>query len=119
MKELICIICPRGCHLQVDETRNYAVRGNFCKRGEEYGKNELQHPVRVLTSIVRIEGAAHACCPVKTDGGIPKDQIFGAMDALKPVVLKAPVKMGDVIVKDVCGTSVCWIATKTMDRIED
>ena len=25
MKELICIVCPKGCHLKVDETNDYSV----------------------------------------------------------------------------------------------
>lgn len=37
MKELICIVCPRGCHLKVDEANDYAVTGNSCPRGAEYG----------------------------------------------------------------------------------
>ena len=28
MKELICIVCPKGCHLRVDEDNGYAVTGN-------------------------------------------------------------------------------------------
>ena len=41
MKELICIVCPKGCHLKVDEENGCAVTGNGCPRGAEYGKNEL------------------------------------------------------------------------------
>ena len=33
MKELICIVCPKGCHLRVDEDNGYAVTGNGCPRG--------------------------------------------------------------------------------------
>ena len=47
MKELICIVCPKGCHLRVDEAQDYRVTGNGCPRGEEYGKMELTHPTRV------------------------------------------------------------------------
>ena len=31
-KELICISCPKGCHLKVDEEAN-KVTGNGCPRG--------------------------------------------------------------------------------------
>ena len=51
MTELICITCPKGCHLRVDEEKGFAVTGNSCPRGAEYGRNELQHPVRTVTSI--------------------------------------------------------------------
>ena len=47
MKELICIVCPKGCHLKVDEENGCAVTGNGCPRGAEYGKSELLHPTRL------------------------------------------------------------------------
>ena len=56
MTELICIVCPKGCHLKVDEENGYRVTGNSCKRGEEYGKKELTNPTRVITSTVRVTG---------------------------------------------------------------
>ena len=40
MKELVCIVCPKGCRLSVDEENGFAVTGNSCPRGEEYGKRE-------------------------------------------------------------------------------
>ena len=46
MTELICIGCPRGCHLKVDEENGYQVTGNNCPIGAEYGKNELTNPTR-------------------------------------------------------------------------
>ena len=73
MKELICIVCPKGCHLKVDETNDYKVTGNGCPRGEEYGKIELTHPTRVVTSTVQCSGGAHPRCPVKTSAPIPKE----------------------------------------------
>ena len=112
MTELICIVCPRGCHLSVDEENGYAVTGNSCERGAEYGKQEVQNPVRVLTSTVYVEGADGRCCPVKTNGAVPKKDIFRVMAKLKGLTVKAPVKTGDVVVKDVCGTGADWVATK-------
>ena len=67
MANIICIVCPKGCRLTVDEN-TLAVTGNGCPRGAEYGKNELTHPVRVVTSTVRVEGADICRCPVKTAG---------------------------------------------------
>ena len=72
MKELVCIVCPKGCRLSVDEENGYAVTGNSCPRGEEYGKNELRDPHRAVTSTVHISGAMHPRLPVKTDGEIKK-----------------------------------------------
>ena len=38
MKEFICIECPKGCHLKVDDDLN--VTGNTCPRGKVYAINE-------------------------------------------------------------------------------
>ena len=76
MKELICIVCPKGCRLRVDENDGYKVTGNTCPRGEEYGKMELTNPTRTITSTVAVRGAAHPRCPVKTTKPIPKGLIF-------------------------------------------
>ena len=76
MTELICITCPKGCHLRVDEEKGFAVTGNSCPRGAEYGRNELQHPVRTVTSTVRIQGADLPRLPVKTDRPLAKEKIF-------------------------------------------
>ena len=105
MANIICIVCPKGCRLTVDEN-TLAVTGNGCPRGAEYGKNELTHPVRVVTSTVRVEGADICRCPVKTAGSVPKEKMFAVMDALDGVCLHAPVHCGDVVLADVCGTGV-------------
>ena len=114
MKELICIVCPKGCHLKVDEEKGYAVTGNGCPRGAEYGKIELTHPTRVVTSTVRCVGGTHPRCPVKTDGAIPKGLIREAMGLLDSVTLTAPVALGQVAVANVCGTGVNFVTTRAM-----
>ena len=37
MKEIICIVCPNGCTLNVEKNgEEITVTGNKCKRGEEF-----------------------------------------------------------------------------------
>ena len=115
--ELICIMCPKGCLLSVAIADGHAVTGHSCEKGEKYGTEEVLHPTRVITSTVSIQGALHRRCPVKTCTAIPKDMIFAAMKTLEKVNLHAPVHAGQVIVKDICGTNVDFIATRDMARI--
>ena len=114
MTELICIVCPQGCHLKVDEANDYKVTGNGCPRGAEYGKKELVNPTRVITTTVAIEGGIYRRIPVKTAGDIPKGMIFDIMDEINKVVVKAPIKVGDVIIENVLGTGVNVVSAKTM-----
>ena len=114
MKELICIVCPKGCHLKVDEENGFAVTGNACPRGAEYGKMELTHATRVVTSTVRCAGGLYPRCPVKTDRPIPKGKIFEVMAALDGITLSAPVAVGQVVLENVCGTGANIVATRDM-----
>lgn len=110
MKELICIICPRGCHLKVDDEFN--VTGNSCPRGAVYAKNELTHPTRTLTSTVRIMSLKEVRLPVKSNVPLPKERIFDAMEVVNKTFVKAPIKIGDVVIKDILGLGVDIVATK-------
>jgi len=113
MKEMICIVCPRGCHLKVDE-QTLEVTGNFCPRGAEYGKNEVTHPMRTLTGSVAIVGGMHARLPVRTDRPIPKEKMFEVMNALHSFTATAPVARGQVLIENVCSTGADIIASRDM-----
>lgn len=110
MKELICIVCPKGCHLEVD-TENEKVTGNTCKRGEVYGLNEVKNPTRVVTSTIRIKDGG--VVPVKTENPIPKSMIFDVMKEINNSEATLPVKVGDILIEDVLGTGVNIIAAKS------
>lgn len=110
-KELICIVCPRGCHLEVDENMN--VTGNFCPRGAKYAIDELTHPTRIVTSTVKIKvGDTFTRVSVKTSNPIPKEKIFDIMKEIDKVLIEAPVHIGDVIIKNVCSLDSDIVATK-------
>lgn len=114
MTNVICITCPKGCRLSVDEKNGYKVTGNGCPRGEVYGRNELQHSVRVITSTVRIEGAAVPRLPVKTDKPLPKEKMFECMHLLDGITAKSPVRVGAVLAENILGTDVNIVATKSL-----
>ena len=114
MTNLICITCPKGCHLTVDEENDYKVTGNACPRGAEYGRNEMLHPVRVITSTVKIEGADIARLPVKTDRPLPKEKMFDCMQLINGLSAKSPVKVGQVLAENILGTDVNIVATKSL-----
>lgn len=114
MKEVICTCCPQGCHLQVDEANGYKVTGNGCPNGIAYGKEELTHPTRIITSTVRAEGCLHSRCPVKTSKPVPKGQMAEVVAALDSVVLHAPIHVGDVVLHNVCDTGADVVTCRDM-----
>ena len=114
MKEFICIECPKGCRLKVDDDMN--VTGNTCLRGKTYAINELTCPKRVITSTVVIESKLVARMPVMTENEVPKEKMFDIVKALDEVRLVAPVKCRDVVIENVCDTGVNIIATRTIEK---
>ena len=113
-KELICIGCPLGCNLTVemDGAQVVSVSGNTCKRGDDYARKELTDPRRIVTSTVPVMGGNLPVVSVKTASDIPKGKIRECLIALKGMTLAAPVRIGDVVVKNVADTGVDVIATK-------
>ena len=110
-KELICIICPRGCTLTVDTDKDpVLVSGNACPKGAQYGRDEVLSPTRTVTSIVRVSNREDTMVSVKTSAPIPKGNIFDVMKAIRVANVTAPVKIGDVIIHDLFGADV--VATK-------
>ncbi|AAK79293.1 CxxC motif-containing protein [Clostridium acetobutylicum] len=114
--ELICICCPKGCHLKVDD-KSLRVEGNNCPRGAEYGVNEITNPVRTITSTVKVEKGEAVIVPVKTKEPIPKKLTMGCMEEINKAVINAPVKIGDVVIKNVLGTGIDVVATKNVSGI--
>ena len=114
MKELVCIVCPKGCRLHVDDENGYTVTGNSCPRGAEYGKNEIQNPTRALTSTVRLSGGAYRRCPVKTEKAVPKGKLLDIMKELNRVEVASPVSIGQVVLTNAAGTGVNVVVTKSL-----
>jgi CxxC motif-containing protein len=112
-KEMICIVCPVGCHLSVDE--HHHVTGNKCPRGEAYAIKEATDPRRVLTSSVKTVYPHMPRLSVKSKEPIPKDQIFKAMNALSHILVSDAVTTGDVIIHNVLDTGIDIISTKTIN----
>lgn len=115
-RDLICICCPRGCHLHVDD--DLSVTGNFCPRGAKYGAQEVNNPVRTLTSTIKVNGASLPLCPVKTKEPIPKGKIKEAMEEINSVTRTAPIAIGQTIIDDIAGTGVPLVSTAEIAKEE-
>lgn len=112
-REVICTVCPNGCHLSVDENLN--VQGNGCLRGVSYGKAEVTNPVRMVTSTVKIISSKFVRCPVITSHEVPKGKMFDIMAAVNKVTVHAPIHAGDIVIADVCHLGVNIVSTRTIE----
>lgn len=98
----ICIMCPMGCPLTIEEKNGeVVVSGNTCKRGALYGKEEYTHPRRSITTLVRMKSGAVASC--KTTCTVPKERIFDVVNFVGTLTVSDDVAIGDVVATDVLG----------------
>lgn len=112
-KEFTCIICPRGCRLSIDDNNN--VVGNTCPRGKQYAISEVTNPVRSITSSVRVRNREDTVVSVKTSGQFSKSRIMDVMNEINKVSVEAPVRIGDVVIKNVLDLGVDIVITKDID----
>ena len=110
-KYLTCIVCPKGCELEVrlEGKEVIAVIGNACKRGEAYARTEFTAPMRTLTTTAPIEGGG--VVPCKTDKPVPKELLFECMIAVNKLRVPKDTKAGDVLLDNILGTGANIIAT--------
>lgn len=99
----ICIECPMGCMLEIVESEGQIkVTGNNCRRGIDYGKQEYTAPKRIITTLVETENGG--VLPVRTSCPVDKTRIKDVLMSLKGLRVKEPAHLGEVVVKDICGT---------------
>lgn len=116
-KELVCTVCPVGCRLTVQEKNgSLSVTGNRCPRGERHAVSECTHPMRVVTTTVKLEGADIRRLPVISGGEVPRERLEDCLKQLYAVTAQAPVRCGDVIAADICGTGVDIVAARSIER---
>jgi len=113
--QIICVACPKGCQLTIDRDGDKVLVSNQgCKRGVEYAIGEVKDPRRMVATTVRIEGGMHPLLPVYTAHPFPKGKIMELLAFLRGVKIKAPVKEGDILVKDALDTGIAIVASRDM-----
>jgi CxxC motif-containing protein len=114
--KIICVACPKGCRLLVNQVgETFVVSEQGCKRGEQYAVLEMTDPRRMVASTVRMQNGSHPLLPVYTSAPIPKGKIQPLLEELRKINLSAPVKMGQVVFKDVFATGVDVLASRDLN----
>ena len=115
-KEITCIVCPIGCKILVrtDGTHFELLDGNKCKKGVDYARNEALDPRRMLTSSVLVKNGKWPLVSVKSSQAVPKDKVFSVLKEIKQLTINAPVKSGQLVIKNVANTNIDIVATKSV-----
>ncbi|WP_448535843.1 DUF1667 domain-containing protein [Pseudothermotoga sp.] len=119
MEKIVCVLCPMGCKIKYNavDGKIVAVEGNRCPRGLSYLEEELKEPKRIVPTSVRVVNGELPLASVKTSKPIPRRLIPKFMELVKQVQVEAPVKVGDVILKNVLDTGADVVATRSVRRI--
>lgn len=113
-RNLTCIICPIGCALTADICgETVSVTGNACPKGAQYAQNECLHPVRTVTTTLRISNRHDTMVSVKTQNPVPKEKMAEVVQTIRQCTVQAPVAVGQVVLEGVYGTNV--VITKAVD----
>ena len=107
MKELICIVCPNGCKLTIDDDLN--VTGNLCVRGKDFAINEVKDPKRTVTSTCKTVFKDVPVIAVKSDGEVKKDIVKNVIEEINKITIDTRMKIGDIVIKDVLHSGVSII----------
>ena len=70
----------------------------------------------ILTTTVKITSETSKLLPVKTDKPISDEKLKKAMKRISKLQLKAPVTVGDVILRNFTEKGINLVSTKTVER---
>ena len=117
-REVTCILCPVGCKITVEiESGEIAkIKNAGCKRGIDYAEQEIKSPVRDFFTTVRVKGGEIPVVSVRSSKPVPKHMLMRCASELAEIVVPAPVRIGDVIVKNIMNLGVDIIATKNVKK---
>ena len=118
-----CTTCPSECLLTVEVEHDAngtvvevrSVTGNNCPRGDKFAHQELTCPMRVLTTTVAVSGGDEVLLPVRTVEAIPLELHAQVMALIRGLIVKAPIRMGDVVLEDLLGTNIDLVASMDID----
>lgn len=118
-QKITCILCPIGCKIliKIDGKKIDILEGNKCNKGIEYSRNEALDPRRMLTTLILVKNGEWPLVSVRTSEPVPKKKIFSVLKVTKNIKLFAPIKSGQIIIKNVANTNIDIIATKSIKKI--
>ena len=125
IQEYTCVVCPNGCLLRAqceigtDGPRLVSVTGNLCARGITWAKQEIEDPRRTISTNLLLEGGTLPVVSVTTADAIPLKAVRKVREALRSVILRAPVHIGQIAAVDPAGVPCRIVVTRSVPAQED
>ncbi|MDR1651313.1 MAG: DUF1667 domain-containing protein [Synergistaceae bacterium] len=117
--EFLCVVCPNGCILEAEyEEKGEGGReliffaGNRCARGEKWVRQEIEDPMRTISSSILVRGGDFPLASVRTTAPIPLTKVRDVMDEIRKAALDAPLYIGQVVLVNPAGAETNIIVTR-------
>jgi CxxC motif-containing protein len=98
------------------EGKVLTVVGNTCEKGPPWAQQEIEDPVRTLTTSVRVIRGVDELVSVRSTGAIPRRLLADALSVAKQLRIEAPVVLGRVVAQNLAGSGIDLVATRAVDR---
>ena len=120
IEEVICIMCPLGCRMEVrpEGEEISRIQGNKCKEGVTYAKKEIYFPGRILTTTVKTNKPELPLLPVRSDKEIPKERLIDCMREIAKSTVMGSVEIGETVIKDILGLGINMKACRAISKSE-
>lgn len=116
-KLVLCKYCSKKCVLDIRKEDNCInVHGHECEKGIEFAQQEINNTKDILTTLVRIKESKISVLPVKSSKPIDKKMLVQCSKALSRIYVGAPIKIGDIICKNILNTGIDIVSTKNVQR---
>lgn len=119
MKQVsICQGCNKQCILEIEAyDKELDITGNECSVGIDYANYDLNNSKKIFTSLVRIKGSnKFNVLPVKSSEPIDKKIWIECSKALSRIYVGPPIKLGDIVCKNILNTGVDILSCRTITR---
>jgi len=116
-REIVCILCPIACEVNVEIVNGEVakIENAQCKRGKDFSVQEVRSPERDFFTTIRVRGGKIPVLSVRSTGPVAKNMLMAIASELANVTVVAPVKLGDVVVKNILNLGIDIVATKDVE----
>jgi CxxC motif-containing protein len=113
-KNIICIMCPLGCTMEVviEGSEVKQVTGQRCKKGIKHARQEVLFPGRVLTTTIRTHLLEDCLLPVRSNKEVPKERLRDCIKDISTRTVSGPVATGEVVVRNILNLGIDIIACR-------
>lgn len=120
-KDYTCVVCPNGCTIKItfedypDQKPVFVeASGQRCPRGIQWAQQEIVDPMRNFSTSVLVKNGQMMECSVRLTKPVPLVKVFEIMEEIKKLHPTAPLKIGDVLLRNPAGTDTEVIVTKNI-----